>query len=123
MEVREENIVFYNQLKSKNGNILLKVENEFQKAMINLNDIETNVEKIKIFSSNGKIKESKLAILIQEEDIKYNYTFGNFNENTRVVLNYKFFKVNPSVLNPIFGVKADSTWDTDQLLVNSYIGR
>ena len=41
---------------------------------------------------------------------------------TRVALNYKFFKVNPSVLNPIFGVNADSTWDTDQLLVNSYIG-
>ena len=41
---------------------------------------------------------------------------------TKVALNYKFFKVNPSVLNPIFGVVADSTWDTDQLLVNSYIG-
>ena len=40
----------------------------------------------------------------------------------KVALNYKFFKVNPSVLDPIFGVKADSTWDTDQLLVNSYIG-
>lgn len=41
---------------------------------------------------------------------------------TKVALNYKFFKVNPSVLNPIFGVNADSTWDTDQLLINSYIG-
>lgn len=41
---------------------------------------------------------------------------------TRVGLNYKFFKVNPSVLDSIFGVSADSTWDTDQLLVNSYIG-
>ena len=37
-------------------------------------------------------------------------------------LNYKFFKVNPAVLNPIFGVAVDSTWDTDQLLINSYIG-
>ena len=37
-------------------------------------------------------------------------------------MNYKFFKVNPAVLDPIFGVAADSTWDTDQLLVNSYIG-
>nr|DAG08918.1 MAG TPA: Major capsid protein [Microviridae sp.] len=44
------------------------------------------------------------------------------NSTTKVALNYKFFKVNPSVLNPIFGVNADSTWDTDQLLVNSYIG-
>lgn len=44
------------------------------------------------------------------------------DSTTKVALNYKFFKVNPSVLDPIFGVKVDSTWDTDQLLVNSYIG-
>ena len=37
-------------------------------------------------------------------------------------MNYKFFKVNPSVLDPIFGVNVDSTWDTDQLLVNSHTG-
>jgi hypothetical protein len=52
----------------------------------------------------------------------HGYEEGGINQNTRVVLNYKFFKVNPSVLNSIFAVKADSTWDTDQLLVNSYIG-
>ena len=44
------------------------------------------------------------------------------DSTTSVALNYKFFKVNPSVLDPIFGVNVDSTWDTDQLLVNSYIG-
>lgn len=52
----------------------------------------------------------------------FGYQEGDVNKDTRVVLNYKFFKVNPSVLDPIFGVAADSTWDTDQLLVNSYIG-
>lgn len=52
----------------------------------------------------------------------HGYAEGDIDKNTRVVLNYKFFKVNPSVLNSIFAVKADSTWDTDQLLVNSYIG-
>lgn len=52
----------------------------------------------------------------------FGYQEGDADKNTRVVLNYKFFKVNPSALDPIFGVKADSTWDTDQLLVNSYIG-
>lgn len=52
----------------------------------------------------------------------FGYQDGDVNPDTRVVLNYKFFKVNPSVLDPIFGVNADSTWDTDQLLVNSYIG-
>lgn len=50
------------------------------------------------------------------------YSEGDINQDNKVVLNYKFFKVNPSVLDPIFGVAADSTWDTDQLLVNSYIG-
>ena len=52
----------------------------------------------------------------------FGYNEGSANEENRVVLNYKFFKVNPSVLDPIFGVAADSTWDTDQFLVNSYIG-
>lgn len=52
----------------------------------------------------------------------FGYSEGGINQQTKVVLNYKFFKVNPSVLDPIFGVAADSTWDTDQLLVNSYIG-
>lgn len=52
----------------------------------------------------------------------FGYNEGDVNKNNNVVLNYKFFKVNPSVLDPIFGVAADSTWDTDQLLVNSYIG-
>lgn len=31
---------------------------------------------------------------------------------------YSWFKVNPSVVNPIFGVVADGSWNTDQLLVN-----
>lgn len=52
----------------------------------------------------------------------FGFSDGDANKNNKVVLNYKFFKVNPSVLDPIFGVNADSTWDTDQLLVNSYIG-
>lgn len=52
----------------------------------------------------------------------FGYDEGGVNQNNKVVLNYKFFKVNPSVLDPIFGVAADSTWDSDQLLVNSYIG-
>lgn len=52
----------------------------------------------------------------------FGYEEGDVNQSNKVVLNYKFFKVNPAVLDPIFGVAADSTWDTDQLLVNSYIG-
>lgn len=33
-------------------------------------------------------------------------------------ITYNIFKVNPSVLNSIFQVNADSTWDTDQFLIN-----
>lgn len=52
----------------------------------------------------------------------FGYSESDINKDNKVVLNYKFFKVNPSVLDPIFGVAVDSTWDTDQLLINSYIG-
>lgn len=31
---------------------------------------------------------------------------------------YTWFKINPSVVNPIFGVVADGSWNTDQLLIN-----
>lgn len=34
------------------------------------------------------------------------------------VLSYNFFKVNPSVLDSIFQVNADSKWDTDPFLIN-----
>lgn len=34
------------------------------------------------------------------------------------ILSYTWFKVNPSVLNPIFGVAVNGSWDTDQLLCN-----
>ena len=35
---------------------------------------------------------------------------------------WPFFKVNPNTLDSIFAVKADSTWETDQFLVNCNIG-
>lgn len=34
------------------------------------------------------------------------------------ILSCTWFKVNPSVLNPIFGVSVDGSWNTDQLLCN-----
>ena len=35
---------------------------------------------------------------------------------------WPFFKVNPNTLDDIFDVKVDSTWETDQLLVNCNVG-
>lgn len=37
-------------------------------------------------------------------------------------LRWSFFKVNPNTLDDIFAVKVDSTWETDQLLVNCNVG-
>lgn len=37
-----------------------------------------------------------------------------------VELSYPFFKVNPRLLNNIFGVDADDNWSTDQFLTNAY---
>lgn len=37
------------------------------------------------------------------------------------ILNYAFFKVNPSVVDSIFAVKADSTVNTDEFLVDCFI--
>ena len=38
-----------------------------------------------------------------------------------LLMNYNIFKVNPRVMDSIFGVACNSLWDTDQLLVNSYM--
>ena len=37
-------------------------------------------------------------------------------------MRWSFFKINPNTLDDIFSVKVDSTWDTDQLLVNCNVG-
>ena len=42
--------------------------------------------------------------------------------STKSFATWPFFKVNPNTLDNIFAVKADSTWETDQFLVNSYVG-
>lgn len=47
-------------------------------------------------------------------------TFDTTPANSFVT--WPFFKVNPNTLDNIFAVKADSTWETDQFLVNSYVG-
>lgn len=41
-------------------------------------------------------------------------------EKDNVIIPYSFFKVNPSVMDYVFGIVADSGLNSDQLLVNSY---
>lgn len=48
-----------------------------------------------------------------------NYLFGwLYQENSAGVVSWPFFKVNPNTLDNIFAVKSDSTWETDQFLIN-----
>jgi hypothetical protein len=51
------------------------------------------------------------------------FLYSMFNTTpTNSFVTWPFFKVNPNTLDNIFAVKADSTWETDQFLVNSYVG-
>ncbi len=42
------------------------------------------------------------------------------NFSSSKTLDYSFFKVNPSVLDTIFAVNANGSWNTDNLLINSF---
>jgi hypothetical protein len=48
--------------------------------------------------------------------------FGSKASEAYQGVKWPFFKVNPNTLDDIFSVKVDSTWETDQLLVNCNVG-
>ena len=55
-------------------------------------------------------------------DDSFLYSLFGDNLSTYKGVTWPFFKVNPNTLDDIFAVKVDSTWDTDQLLVNCNVG-
>lgn len=55
-------------------------------------------------------------------DDSFLYSLFGGNLTTYKGVTWPFFKVNPNTLDDIFAVKVDSTWNTDQLLVNANIG-
>nr|DAV94425.1 MAG TPA: Major capsid protein [Microviridae sp.] len=55
-----------------------------------------------------------------DDSFLYSLFGGNLSAYKGVT--WPFFKVNPNTLDDIFAVKVDSTWDTDQLLVNCNVG-
>lgn len=55
-------------------------------------------------------------------DDSFLYSIFGDNLTTYKGVTWPFFKVNPNTLDDIFAVKVDSTWDTDQLLVNCNVG-
>lgn len=55
-------------------------------------------------------------------DDSFLYSLFGSSLSTYKGVTWPFFKVNPNTLDDIFAVKVDSTWDTDQLLVNCNVG-
>lgn len=55
-------------------------------------------------------------------DDSFLYSLFGGNLSTFKGVTWPFFKVNPNTLDDIFAVKVDSTWETDQLLVNCNVG-
>lgn len=55
-------------------------------------------------------------------DDSFLYSLFGGSLSTYKGVTWPFFKVNPNTLDDIFSVKVDSTWDTDQLLVNCNVG-
>lgn len=51
-------------------------------------------------------------------DDSYLYKWFNSKDGKAATISWPFFKVNPNTLDSIFAVAADSTWESDQLLVN-----
>lgn len=54
-------------------------------------------------------------------DDSYLYNWFSDSATGSGAVQWPFFKVNPNTLDDIFAVKADSTWETDQFLVNAYV--
>ena len=55
-------------------------------------------------------------------DDSFLYSLFGGSLSTYGGVTWPFFKVNPNTLDDIFSVKVDSTWNTDQLLVNCNVG-
>lgn len=55
-------------------------------------------------------------------DDSFLYSLFGGNLSTYKGITWPFFKVNPNTLDDIFAVKVNSTWETDQLLVNCNVG-
>ena len=55
-------------------------------------------------------------------DDSFLYSLFGGNLSTYKGVTWPFFKINPNTLDDIFAVKVDSTWETDQLLVNCNVG-
>lgn len=51
-------------------------------------------------------------------DDSYLFQWFQPKDGKAATISWPFFKVNPNTLDSIFAVAADSTWETDQLLVN-----
>ena len=72
-----------------------------------------------LFPSHDRALQSEKMIIILFQAL-LQYQQGGMCTYKGVT--WPFFKVNPNTLDDIFSVKVDSTWETDQLLVNCNAG-
>ena len=76
---------------------------------------KTNIERI-----HGAFTTT-LKDWVAPVDDSYLYNWFSDNATGPGAVQWPFFKVNPNTLDDIFAVKSDSTWETDQFLVNAYV--
>ena len=73
--------------------------------------------KSKIDRVHGAFTTSLKDWVAPIDDFYLNKWFSS-TEGIEASISWPFFKVNPNTLDSIFAVKADSIWETDQLLIN-----
>lgn len=68
------------------------------------------------------LQQLQLTLLRQYENYDLNDKVENSNvDRTNALVSWSFFKCNPSLVDSLFAVQADSTVDTDQLLISSFL--
>lgn len=80
-------------------------------------DYKMSYDKVRgAFYNGGANLENWVAPITDSYIKNYVNSLGSLGDIS--IINYWWMKVNPSILNPIFASDADSTVDTDQLLLN-----
>lgn len=81
------------------------------------NGLKTEIDRVQ-----GAFRSTLKNWVVTLDVQRLSFWFGNSvtHTSTGSYLNYSFFKINPSMLDTVFSVASNSSWDTDQFLINSY---
>lgn len=70
----------------------------------------------------GGFQDSEFAEWTAPVSQEYINGYLNAGLIRHTAIDYRFMKVNPKLVDPIFGINADDTYATDQLMVNAFVG-